>query len=220
MGQCKSKVQVLDESDLEHRRAAAEEARIKKANKRRWRKSKGYSLSASLEGNLDLGGGGAALLTGSRNDLRSIGGGPVLLSYNVREERKKMGAAAEEERAGSLPPPVCCAGGEEQNDEECCDDHEQDPVLQRSGDGDRVSSDRSAISIRSRSSSSSTVQMAAPRDGWRPVDKLRLVPAPSFSFGSSCTGMRLGKMTTGGFFVLKRIEKLHFSRVCSLIYHK
>jgi hypothetical protein len=48
MGQCKSKV--ADLPGVDNQDGAVLKAR--KSNKRKWRKSKGYSLSASLEGDL------------------------------------------------------------------------------------------------------------------------------------------------------------------------
>ena len=238
MGQCKSKVQVLDESDRERR---AEESRLKKANKRRWRKSKGYSLSASLEGNLDLG-----EAAGRKSEEFKRSDAAVLLSYNVREERKRIGRngvkkeAGETLAAGSLPPPVSWAG-EEDVYYDVEEEDGEDPMLLavsdcsatvRSGRSGTIRSDRSAPvrsdscattrsdrSVTARSDRSTTARSdrsatarsdiiadaftqevtdrqlgrlgsrasrgsstSSPRGSWRPVDKLRLVPAPSFAF--------------------------------------
>ena len=238
MGQCKSKVQVLDESDRERR---AEESRLKKANKRRWRKSKGYSLSASLEGNLDLG-----EAAGRKSEEFKRSDAAVLLSYNVREERKRIGRngvkkeAGETLAAGSLLPPVSWAG-EEDVYYDVEEEDGEDPMLLavsdcsatvRSGRSGTIRSDRSAPvrsdscattrsdrSVTARSDRSTTARSdrsatarsdiiadaftqevtdrqlgrlgsrasrgsstSSPRGSWRPVDKLRLVPAPSFAF--------------------------------------
>ena len=238
MGQCKSKVQVLDESDRERR---AEEARLKKANKRRWRKSKGYSLSASLEGNLDLG-----EAAGRKGEEFKRSDAAVLLSYNLREERKRIGRngvkkeAGETLAAGSLLPPVSWAG-EEDVYYDVEEEDGEDPMLLavsdcsatvRSGRSGTIRSDRSAPvrsdscattrsdrSVTARSDRSTTARSdrsatarsdiiadaftqevtdrqlgrlgsrasrgsstSSPRGSWRPVDKLRLVPAPSFAF--------------------------------------
>ena len=246
MGQCKSKVQVLDESDRERR---AEESRLKKANKRRWRKSKGYSLSASLEGNLDLG-----EAAGRKSEEFKRSDAAVLLSYNVREERKRIGRngvkkeAGETLAAGSLPPPGSWAG-EEDVYYDVEEEDGEDPMLLavsdcsttvRSGRSGTIRSDRSAPvrsdscattrsdscattrsdrSVTARSDRSTTARSdrsatarsdiiadaftqevtdrqlgllgsrasrgsstSSPRGSWRPVDKLRLVPAPSFAF--------------------------------------
>ena len=238
MGQCKSKVQVLDESDRER---WAEESRLKKANKRRWRKSKGYSLSASLEGNLDLG-----EAAGRKSEEFKRSDAAVLLSYNVREERKRIGRngvkkeAGETLAAGSLLPPVSWAG-EEDVYYDVEEEDGEDPMLLavsdcsatvRSGRSGTIRSDRSAPvrsdscattrsdrSVTARSDRSTTARSdrsatarsdiiadaftqevtdrqlgrlgsrasrgsstSSPRGSWRPVDKLRLVPAPSFAF--------------------------------------
>ena len=238
MGQCKSKVQVLDESDRERR---AEESRLKKANKRRWRKSKGYSLSASLEGNLDLG-----EAAGRKSEEFKRSDAAVLLSYNVREERKRIGRngvkkeAGETLAAGSLLPPVSWAG-EEDVYYDVEEEDGEDPMLLavsdcsatvRSGRSGTIRSDRSAPvrsdscattrsdrSVTARSDRSTTARSdrsatarsdiiadaftqevtdrqlgrlgsrasrgsstSSPRGSWQPVDKLRLVPAPSFAF--------------------------------------
>ena len=230
MGQCKSKVQVLDESDRERR---AEESRLKKANKRRWRKSKGYSLSASLEGNLDLG-----EAAGRKSEEFKRSDAAVLLSYNVREERKRIGRngvkkeAGETLAAGSLPPPVSWAGEEDVYYDVEEEDDDEDPMrlalsdcsaTVRSGRSGTTRSDRSATtrsdrsatarsdrSTTARSDRSATARSdiiadaftqevtdrqlgrlgsrasrgsstSSPRGSWRPVDKLRLVPAPSFA---------------------------------------
>ena len=238
MGQCKSKVQVLDESDRER---WAEESRLKKANKRRWRKSKGYSLSASLEGNLDLG-----EAAGRKGEEFKRSDAAVLLSYNLREERKRIGRngvkkeAGETLAAGSLPPPVSWAG-EEDVYYDVEEEDGEDPMLLavsdcsatvRSGRSGTIRSDRSAPvrsdscattrsdrSVTARSDRSTTARSdrsatarsdiiadaftqevtdrqlgrlgsrasrgsstSSPRGSWRPVDKLRLVPAPSFAF--------------------------------------
>ena len=70
MGQCKSKVGALEE-------AQGGKEREKKSKQRRWRRRKGYSLSASLEGDLDCD------IDSSSVRGRSPRDGPVLVSYNV-----------------------------------------------------------------------------------------------------------------------------------------
>ena len=77
MGQCKSKTGALDNGvsgdDTENA-----DIKDKKLSRRKWRKRKGYSLSASLEGDLNrqLDEHEAAL-------KQKEGSGPVLVSYNV-----------------------------------------------------------------------------------------------------------------------------------------
>jgi hypothetical protein len=173
MGQCKSKVQVLDDSDREK----SEASRLKKSAKRRWRKSKGYSLSASLEGDLDLSEGASV---GCGDDRRSEGrgGAAVLLSYNVREERKRIG----DERAGGslLPPPVSWAGEDVEDKEEEAQEGEL-PRLSVWQQRDRLDSLASTAS-----SGSQAVGPAGDGPGRRPgVDKLKVVPPPSFAYGPS-----------------------------------
>jgi hypothetical protein len=179
MGQCKSKVQVLDDSDREK----SEASRLKKSAKRRWRKSKGYSLSASLEGDLDLS-EGASLGCGDdrRSEGRGGGGAAVLLSYNVREERKRIG---EESAGGSLlPPPASWAGEDVGDDVEDKEEETQKGELQRLSvwqQRDRLDSLASTAS-----SGSQAVGPAADGPGRRPgVDKLKVVPPPSFAYGPS-----------------------------------
>ncbi len=177
MGQCKSKVQVLDDSDREK----SEASRLKKSAKRRWRKSKGYSLSASLEGDLDLS-EGASLGCGDdrRSEGRGGGGAAVLLSYNVREERKRIG---EESAGGSLlPPPASWAG-------EGVEDKEEDEEAQE-GELPRLSvwqqRDRLDSLASTASSGSQAVGPAGDGPGRRlGVDKLKVVPPPSFAYGPS-----------------------------------
>jgi hypothetical protein len=181
MGQCKSKVQALDDSDREK----SEASRLKKSAKRRWRKSKGYSLSASLEGDLDLS-EGASL--GCGDDRRSEGrggvGAAVLLSYNVREERKRIG---EESAGGSLLPPPASWAGEDVEDKEEEEEAQEDlvsrelPRLSVWQQRDRLDSLASTAS-----SGSQAVGPAADGPGRRPgVDKLKVVPPPSFAYGPS-----------------------------------
>jgi len=175
MGQCKSKVQVLDDSDREK----SEASRLKKSAKRRWRKSKGYSLSASLEGDLDLS-EGASLGCGDdrRSEGRGGGGAAVLLSYNVREERKRIG----EERAGGslLPPPASWAGEDVKDKEEEVQEGEL-PRMSVWQQRDRLDSRASTAS-----SGSQAVGPAGDGPGRRPgVDKLKVVPPPSFAYGPS-----------------------------------
>lgn len=49
MGQCKSKVKVLESHQTD---TTEKEDKVSKSNKRKWRKSKGYSLSESVEESL------------------------------------------------------------------------------------------------------------------------------------------------------------------------
>ena len=90
MGQCKSKVGALPGVDDQD--SAVLKAR--KSNKRKWRKSKGYSLSASLEGDLHC----------NEEEMRKRGLNPknglVLVSYSVTDLENKRECT---ERRNSLP---------------------------------------------------------------------------------------------------------------------
>jgi hypothetical protein len=187
MGQCKSKVQVLDEGD----RDKSEESRLKKS-KLKWRKSKGYSLSASLDCDLDLReaaaaeGGEDLLPSDSRSEVRS--GAAVLLSYNVREERKRKGGSSKlEATASSVPPPQPFAGGEDVP-------RYVEDIVEAGGDDSLLAggcltwerrlppTDRSRLGSLD-SDGSGRRHCPVGGLGTRAVDKLRLVPPPSFSFG-------------------------------------
>ena len=76
MGQCKSKVQVLEAGDPES--SKEKEEKSKKSLKRKWRKSKGYSLSESLEGNLESSSNNISDLSSSRQSIPAL-----LVSYNT-----------------------------------------------------------------------------------------------------------------------------------------
>ena len=73
MGQCKSKTNALDNGL--HEDTGSKE---KKVSRRKWRKRKGYSLSASLEG--DLNRDAETIHSASRKSPKN---GPVLVSYNL-----------------------------------------------------------------------------------------------------------------------------------------
>ena len=84
MGQCKSKTGVL-EPGLDVEGAAAKEKEVRKVTRRKWRKRKGYSLSASLEADLHtvLDSETGAETAGGRGAKH--GTGLVLVSYNLTE---------------------------------------------------------------------------------------------------------------------------------------
>ena len=77
MGQCKSKTTALD-NGLHEDVGVASGSKEKKMSRRKWRKRKGYSLSASLEG--DLNRDTETLHSASRKSPKN---GPVLVSYNL-----------------------------------------------------------------------------------------------------------------------------------------
>jgi len=87
MGQCKSKVAVLPGVDDQDGAVL----RARKSNKRKWRKSKGYSLSASLEGDLHC-----------NEEERAVNpkNGLVLVSYSVTDLENKRECT---ERRNSFP---------------------------------------------------------------------------------------------------------------------
>ena len=76
MGQCKSKVGAL-EDDQSRDINSSSGGKKKSSKQRKWRKKKGYSLSASLEGDLNCDIDSHSLSGRSPRD------GPVLVSYNV-----------------------------------------------------------------------------------------------------------------------------------------
>ena len=80
MGQCKSKTGALDNGASGDDTTENADIKDKKLSRRKWRKRKGYSLSASMEGDLNrqLDEHEAAL-------KRKEGSGPVLVSYNVTD---------------------------------------------------------------------------------------------------------------------------------------
>ena len=96
MGQCKSKVGALPGVDDQD--SAVLKAR--KSNKRKWRKSKGYSLSASLEGDLHC----------NEEEMRKRGLNPknglVLVSYSVTDLENKVtpSQTRRSQGGGGLPP--------------------------------------------------------------------------------------------------------------------
>ena len=77
MGQCKSKTTALD-NGLHEDMGSGSGSKEKKLSRRKWRKRKGYSLSASLEG--DLNRDTETLHSASRKSPKN---GPVLVSYNL-----------------------------------------------------------------------------------------------------------------------------------------
>ena len=80
MGQCKSKVTVLDDSDRE-----GNDGGRGKRSKRKWRKSKAYSLSGSVDGELNCDNDNVSL---SKLTKLQGSGGPVLVSYSLRKDEK------------------------------------------------------------------------------------------------------------------------------------
>ena len=98
MGQCKSKIAVLDDSD--HRNIQESGGGLKaKKTKRKWRKSKGYSLSASLEGELNCDTDTHSLSKGTPKN------GPVLVAYNVKnDENKKFNPGRRNSYHPASPP--------------------------------------------------------------------------------------------------------------------
>ena len=84
MGQNKSKIAALEE---EHGEPNLVGVKAKKSSKqRKWRKKKGYSLSVSLEGDLNCDVDSGSLAGRSSRD------GPVLVSYNVwKGENESLG---------------------------------------------------------------------------------------------------------------------------------
>ena len=98
MGQCKSKVAVLDDGN---RRNITESGGVlkPKKTKRKWRKSKGYSLSASLEGELNCDVDTHSLSKGTPKN------GPVLVAYNVKnDENKKFNPGRRNSYHPASPP--------------------------------------------------------------------------------------------------------------------
>ena len=90
MGQCKSKGLEEGAADpnrqpdnQQQQQQAGPRAGRAKANKRRWRKSKGYSLSASMERDLHLEEAESSTL-GRRKK------GPVLVSYSLRQDDRSV----------------------------------------------------------------------------------------------------------------------------------
>ena len=77
MGQCKSKTGVL-EPGLDVEGAAAKEKEVRKVTRRKWRKRKGYSLSASLEADLHT-------VLDSESGAEAAKHSLVLVSYNLTE---------------------------------------------------------------------------------------------------------------------------------------
>ena len=77
MGQCKSKTGVL-EPGLDVEGAAAKEKEVRKVTRRKWRKRKGYSLSASLEADLHT-------VLDSETGAEAAKHSLVLVSYNLTE---------------------------------------------------------------------------------------------------------------------------------------
>ena len=77
MGQCKSKTTALDNC-LHEDIGSGSGSKEKKLSRRKWRKRKGYSLSASLEG--DLNRDTETIHSASRKSPKN---GPVLVSYNL-----------------------------------------------------------------------------------------------------------------------------------------
>jgi len=99
MGQCKSKVAVLDGSDHRNNINASGVVLKSKKAKRKWRKSKGYSLSASLEGELNCDADTHSLSKGAPKN------GPVLVAYNVKnDENKKFNPGRRNSYHPASPP--------------------------------------------------------------------------------------------------------------------
>ena len=94
-GQCKSKAGALEDGDPGGTPGAG---KTRRSNKRKWRKSKGYSLSASLESDLHRHDGDSLVTRGTPKN------GPVLMSYSVTDLENKR-SCTDRQDSFHLPTP-------------------------------------------------------------------------------------------------------------------
>ena len=92
MGKCQSKAGALEDGDR-----AGQDVRARKSNKRKWRKSKGYSLSASVESGLHCGDEDRSVTRGTPKN------GLVLVSYSVTDLESRHGGSGGQ-TPGHQPP--------------------------------------------------------------------------------------------------------------------